>query len=49
LFSTDDSAAALLNDAISRWIETTAFVSNAAVPARRNLNLRFELGTPAAP
>jgi len=49
LFSTDDSAAALLNDAISRWIETTAFVSSAAVPARRNLNLRFELGTPAAP
>jgi len=48
LFSTDDSAAALLNDAISRWIETTAFVSNAAASSRRKLELRFGTEAPAA-
>ena len=48
LFSTDDSAAALLNDAISRWIETTAFVSSAATPRRRNLDLRFGTEVPVA-
>ena len=47
-FSTDDSAAALLNDAISRWIENTAFVSSAAAASNRNLNLRFGIATPAA-
>jgi hypothetical protein len=40
-FSTDDSAAALLNDAISRWIETMDFISSAAVASRPNLELRF--------
>jgi hypothetical protein len=40
-FSTDDSAAALLNDAISRWIETTDFISTAATASRPNLDLRF--------
>jgi hypothetical protein len=48
LFSTDDSAATLLNDAISRWIETTAFVSTTAPPPRRNLSLPFGTRAPAA-
>lgn len=47
LFSTDDSAAALLNDAISRWIETTAFVSSPGMPPRRNLDLPFGTRAPA--
>jgi hypothetical protein len=41
LFSTDDSAATLLNDAISRWIETTSFFSSGAMASRRNLELRI--------
>jgi hypothetical protein len=49
LFSTDDTAAALLNDAISRWIETTAFVPSAATAPRRSVDLRFGTGAPAAP
>jgi hypothetical protein len=48
LFSTDDSAATLLNDAISRWIETTTFVSTTVPAPRRNLSLRFGTGAPAA-
>jgi len=47
-FSTDDSAAALLNDAISRWIESTTFVSSAPAASSANLELRFGVAMPAA-
>jgi hypothetical protein len=47
-FSTDDSAAALLNDAISRWIESTTFASSAAAASSRKLDLRFGIATPPA-
>jgi hypothetical protein len=45
-FSTDDSAAALLNDAIARWIETTDFVPGSKTASRRSLSLRLGTGAP---
>jgi hypothetical protein len=48
VFSTDDSAASLLNDAISNWVETTTFVAGAATRSKRDPELGFSVGTPVA-
>jgi hypothetical protein len=45
-FSTDDEAAALLNDAIARWIEKTDFVPGSATASNRGLDLRLGIGVP---
>jgi hypothetical protein len=47
-FSTDDSAAALLNDAISRWIETTVFDSSASRAPRPEGGSSLRLRTSTA-
>jgi hypothetical protein len=47
VFSTDDSAAGLLNDAISRWIESTSLISSAAAASNRNSQILVDYATPA--